>query len=143
MWQFVFKVSNAAIQVFLHISKQLLLYFGQIFSCDHLKKVGDVLPLTIKSVHRLISLQQNNFESFVVCPSCDSIYEFNDCVQRSLTDGQRESKTCKHVCYPNHPHASQRTPCGSSLLKKVRSKTGFRVTNQSFSISIQKLKAFN
>ena len=127
MWQFVFKISNAAITVFLQISKQLLLYFGQIFHFDQLKKVGDKLPLSIKSVHRIISLQNNDFESFVVCPSCNSVYEFNDCIERSLTGHQKQSKKCRHTYYPNHPHASRRTPCGNLLLKNVRSKKGVRL----------------
>lgn len=117
MWQFVFKVSNAAITAFLYISKQLLLCFGQIFNCIIPKKGSDVLPLTIKSVRRLISLQQNDLENFAVCPSCNSVYEFNECVQRSLMGSQRESKACRHVYYPNHSHVSQRTPCGTLLLK--------------------------
>ena len=29
--------------------------------------------------------------------------------------------------YPYHPHASRRTPCGTLLLKNVRSKTSFRL----------------
>ena len=92
LWQFVFKVSNAAIVAFLKISKHILLYFGQIFHCDQLKKVGDKFPLTIKTAHQIISLQNNDFESFVVCSSCNSVYEFGDCIERSLTGCQNVSK---------------------------------------------------
>ena len=77
MWQFVFKVSNAAIAAFLKISN---LYFGQIFNCDQLKKVTDKFPVTIKSALQIVSLQNNDYENFVICSLCDSIYDFNDCV---------------------------------------------------------------
>ena len=127
MWQFVFKVSNAAITVFLKISKHILLYFGQIFNCDQLKKVADKFPVTIKSAHQIVSLQNNDFESFVVCSSCDSIYDFNDCVERSITGQNSVSKKCRHVCYPNHPHASRRTPCETILLKKVKCKRSIKL----------------
>ena len=44
----------------------------------------------------------------------------NVCIEASLMGSQRESKTCIHVYYPNHPHVSQRTPCGTLLLKKLK-----------------------
>ena len=118
LWQFVFKASNAAIVAFLKILKHILLYFGQIFHCDQLKKVGDKFSLTIKTAHQIISLQNNDFESFVVCSSCNSVYEFGDYIERSLIGCQNVSKKCRHVYYPYHPHASRRTPCGTLLLKK-------------------------
>ena len=65
MWQFVFKVSNAAIAAFLKISKHILLYFCQIFNCDQLKKVVDKFPVTIKSAHQIVSLQNNDFENLL------------------------------------------------------------------------------
>ena len=90
-------------------------------------KISDVFPLTIKSAHHIISLHNNDFQRFVVCPGCSSVYEFNDCIEKSLTGHQMLSKSCGHVCYLYHPHASRRTPCGTLLLKKVKSKTGVRL----------------
>ena len=127
IWQFAFNISTAAITAFLRLFKQLLLYFGQIFDHNQFKKFGNAVPLTIKSVHRMISLQTNCFESYVVCLTCDSIYNFEDCVKTSLAGHLRESKRCRHVHFPNHPRVSQRVPCGSLLLRKVKCKRSFRL----------------
>ena len=97
IWQFTFNIPTAAITAFLKLCKQLLLYFGRVFDCNQLAMFGNAVPLTIKSVNRMISLQTNCFESYVVCPSCDSIYNFDDCVERSLTGHLKESKKCRHV----------------------------------------------
>ena len=50
--------------------------------------------------------------------------EYNDCVE-VRRNGQKESKRCQHVHFPNHPHASRRNPCEAILVKKVRAKQGY------------------
>ena len=60
----------------------------------------------------------------MVCPSCESIYEYNDYFE-VRSNGQKGSKCCQHVHFPNHPHASRRKPCESLLLKKVKTKRGY------------------
>ena len=127
IWLFAFNISTTAVIVFLKLCKQLLLYFGRTFDCHQLAKFGNAVPLTIKSVHRMISLKTNCFESYVVCPSCDSIYMFEDCVERTLMGHLNKSKKCRHVLFPNHPHVSQRAPYGSLLLRKVKCKRSFRL----------------
>ena len=57
-----------------------------------------------------------------------TIYESDDCIEMSLIGHQKESKRCRHVHYPNHPRASSRTLCGSLLLKKVRCKSGYKLS---------------
>ena len=89
--------------------------------------MGQSVPLTLATVHKLISLQQNDFINYVVCPSCDSIYEYQDCLQVGA-NGQQISKECSHVDFPNHPQASRRKPCGTKLLKQVRTKRGSVLT---------------
>ena len=52
----------------------------------------------------------------MVCPRCHSIYEYDCFIVRH---GQKESKLCSHVAYPNHSQCSKRRSCGATLLKKV------------------------
>ena len=79
-----------------------------------MQDMGDSYPVTLQSVHRLLSLQEDDFVNYVVCPKCDSVYKDGFEVGRN---GLKESKYCDHVCFPKHPHASQRTPCGAMLVK--------------------------
>ena len=54
---------------------------------------------------------------FVVCPSCDSLYTYDDCLLNS--SGRTLDKKCSYVKFPQHPQMSMRKPCGHNLLKKV------------------------
>ena len=57
--------------------------------------------------------------------SCDLIYPYDDC---SISRGAvKESKQCRHISYPNHPHLARRKQCGTHLLKKVRSGRKFKL----------------
>jgi len=117
-------VSNAAITNLLHFLRRFVAVVGQAFLCNPIQEMGNAIPVTLQSLHHLLSLQNEDFVKYVVCPSCDSIYEFNDCVEVGR-NGQKESKLCQHVRFPNHPHESRRKPCKAVLLKKVRAKQGY------------------
>lgn len=70
-----------------------------------------------------MSITKNDFQTFVVCPLCHSIYDYNQCFE--IKFGHKESKLCNHVSYPNHPQRAHRKSCGATLLKKVRKKGGY------------------
>ena len=124
IWQFAFNISNAAITNLLHFMKHFISALGHAFRSDTMQDMGDALPVTLQSVHRLISLQDNDFIKYVVCPKCESIYDYKNCFVIAR-NGQKESKNCVHVSFPNHPQLARRTPCGAMLLKKVRVKHGY------------------
>ena len=76
-----------------------------------IQELGNSLPVTVQSVHHLISLQED-FVNYVVCPNCDSVYEYDSCFEISAND-EKESKYCNHIRFPKHPQASHRKPCES------------------------------
>ena len=94
---------------------------------NRMNVLADDVPLTLKRMQCSLGLESKDwFVEFVVCPKCHSIYEYKDCVVTSAS-GIKESKCCCHVSMPKHPHARQRLPCGTPLLKKQRIKSGFRL----------------
>ena len=127
-WQFAFTISNAAITCLLQFLRYIFLSFCHAFQCEPMVSVGKAIPLTLKSVYGAISHSHfdNKFVSYVVCPTCDSIYEFDDCI-KVMANGHHETKHCKHICFPKHPHRSRRNECGTLLLKKVRTKNGYKL----------------
>lgn len=124
IWQFAYTISNAALSNLLRFLKFFVVYIGRVFQCKPILDIGGGIPLTLKSVHKLVSLEVGDITNYVVCPSCDSIYEYNDCFTVKA-NGEKVSEHCKHVHYPDHPHASRRNPCGALLLKKIRTKAGY------------------
>ena len=62
--------------------------------------------------------------TYVACPKCDSVYGYSDCFEVGR-NGEKKSKCCSHIKYPNHPQRSQRKCCGARLLRKVKTKRGY------------------
>jgi len=124
IWQFAYTISNAAVTNLLRFLKFFLLFIGHLFQCKQISEMGSEIPLTLKFLGRLLNLQEDDLTNYVVCPSCDSVYEYNDCFERKA-NGDLESKCCRHVQFPNHPHMSRRRPCSALLMKRVRTKSSY------------------
>ena len=90
------------------------------------------MPIALKSVHKLLRTDGNNFINYVVYCKCHSIYDFKDLITRGA-DEQLTSKNYCHVAYPKHPHLSRRKSCDSPLLKRVKTK---------FSTSLRPIKVY-
>ena len=75
-WQYDFKISNTATTSLLHLLKHLIQYFGHVFKCEQLQQMSNAVPCTLKTVRSLLSLHEDDIIHYVVCPSCNSIYEY-------------------------------------------------------------------
>ena len=126
MWQSLFRISNAALTVLFKFLKLFVSLFGHAFAHDAHNFEGQ-MPNTLQNAHGLLwKSKKDEFVTFVVCPKCDSVYEYDSCI---ITIGRRkEPKCCKHIAYPDHPHASRRQECGAHLLKKVRSGRTYKLS---------------
>ena len=81
-----------------------------------------VFPTSLYKLKKYFHLSVDQFEKYVICPTCFSIYNFRECLDTSIA-GRICSKTCNHVAFRNHPVISHRKPCGHNLLKVVITKT--------------------
>ena len=102
----------------------LLKLIGLFFSalCVFFPPLVPVLSLLPKSLHafkKAVGINENNFIRYVVCPSCHSIYEFDECFER-----RQKPKTCPYVRFPNHRQQAFRIACQSRLLAEVTLKSG-------------------
>lgn len=122
-WQFSFNISNAAITCLLKFIKFFLKSLGNTFSLNSLITFSEMLPLSLATCYKYCfgASDDSDFICYVVCPVCKSVYDYDDCVHKRA-NGLEESKHCKNIAYPNHPHQSQRQPCSAVLLKKVKTK---------------------
>lgn len=66
----------------------------------------------------LLHGEKHSFITYVVCSSCDSIYDYDSCVL--MRGSVKESKRYQHIAYPNHPQPSRRRECGTLVLKSSR-----------------------
>ena len=74
-------------------------------------------PASLYVMKKMFDFGKDKFEKYVICENCDSLYQFSECFQN--TPFRTIPKTCTHVLFPNHPHASRRKPCGHKLIKEV------------------------
>ena len=80
------------------------------------------LPSSFYALKCFLKVNENNFRRFVVCPSCHTLYNFEDCFD---TCGSRKKpRVCCHIPFPDHPHISRRQACGTRLLAEVQLKSG-------------------
>ena len=114
MFQSLFRVSDTAINVL------FALFFSTIVRS--MPKVSQSfvasLPLT-KSVACCNGKSIRAITKYVCCPSCHSIYDWNDCIV-SNADGQLVSKLYSFRRFPNHTQRRHHNECGQCLMKTVR-----------------------
>lgn len=68
---------------------------------------------------KLLHLHDDDFIRYVVCPKCESLYEYHECIIR--IGSELQSKRCSYIEFPNKRY---RNPCNAVLLKKVTLKHG-------------------
>ena len=121
-WQSVFKVSNIAFTSLLRFLKYFFGVLGKAFTSQPLLDFSKHIPITFKDALSRSGISCSEFIEYVVCPSCHSVYEFQDCLE--CVAGEFRTRYCCHVAYPNHPQQLHRQPCRAPLLKKVKSGKG-------------------
>ena len=84
--------------------------------------VVSLLPCSLYLAWKLLHLHDDDFIRYVVCPKCDSLYEYHECIVGVRSELQ--SKCCTYVAFKNHPFVRYRSPCNTVLLKKVSLKHG-------------------
>lgn len=116
-WQILFQVPNAALNALVVFLWHFLRLLSHLLKNEFLTGLISFLPKTYLGLVQLLKLDsEGRFTSYVVCPGCNSIYNYESCYE--MKNGKTVSKTCEFVAFPHHPHRSQRQPCGKILLKR-------------------------
>lgn len=96
---------------------------AEIFKIPSLKEFAKTLPHSVPVGKNVLGTSGDNFEKFVCCPSCSSLYLVKECIDK-LPNGELVSKTCPFIRFPRHPQRQHRKPCGTLLLKTVKTSAG-------------------
>ena len=138
MWQTVFSISNSAIQVLLKFLHAFIKVFAAL-SSGLADSVSSQMPSSIYMLHKSLKLENKEFESYVVCPACFSLYLYDNCFEIDSL-GEKIPKRCSYVKFPNHPQSNTQLPCNSPLLKKVHLSGGKTVYKSKYIYAYQPLK---
>lgn len=119
----VYKVSDRGIVVLLKFLKSFFIMIGNISKMEVLIQFANCIPVTMYMARVYLGLGTDEFEKYVVCPKCMTLYKMEDCTTKK-TNGRVVSSRCTHVNFPRHPQKSKRRQCGTLLMKQMRSKSG-------------------
>lgn len=119
MWQFFFSILDAGIVALVIFLSKFLKCFADNYNGGILQHLSNNFPKTLKGATRLLGIGRDNFVKYIVCPLCNSVFDHE--FGYILQDGHKVPRHCPHVGMPNHPSWSQRQPCGSSLMRVVKS----------------------
>jgi len=122
LWQFNFGISNAAVAAILYFLCKLFNLM-----CMKFSKVTDEQQTTkefqtLKKASELVGININSFIEYNVCPKCNVVYDHE--FGYTMQENQKVPVKCPNIEYPNHPHMSRHKPCGTSLMKIVKTRTG-------------------
>lgn len=120
IFQTLFRLSDNALDVLLRFLAMFFRSLGQRVTALPTSFI-DALPSSIHSARKVAGSERDRFDRYVCCSGCHSLYSLDECVIR-MPDGQLESKKCSYVQFPSHPQCQHRKPCGTLLMKKVRSR---------------------
>jgi hypothetical protein len=100
----------------------LLKFLKTLFSRLNRTDIAAKFPSSIHKFEKVIDVKKDEFRNYVVCSGCHKLYEYDDCW--CVVEGERRSKNCPHVPYPNHTQRQRRGPCGTPLLEVVNRDNG-------------------
>ena len=118
MFQSIFRLSDNALDILLKFLSTFFKSLGKISSLP--ESFLQSLPSSLYAARKMSGNERDQFERFVSCPNCHSLYTLKNCTVK-LLDGRIQSKQCSFVQFPSHPQSQHRKSCGANLLKKVKS----------------------
>ena len=97
LWSSFCVISDNAMEI-------LLEFLGAVFDslATVVPGIGSFAALFPKSLHLLkkkLRIDQDKFIKYVVCPKCDTLYNFDDCYE--LQNRKRVSRKCTFIEFPN------------------------------------------
>lgn len=123
LWQSIFRISDAAISSLLSFMVKFLSIVARCLKVDNLFSIVSTFPQSLHRAKGFLSQLSDDFVKYVSCPSCHSLYSLEESIEFSST-GEKLSRFCSYVRYPEHSQARMRQPCGQKLLKTLRSSKG-------------------
>jgi len=79
-------------------------------------------PKSLQAVYKLVGVDNNAFTQYIVCPKCNSVFEYD--AGYTLEGSKKIPRKCPRIHYPDHPHLSGRLPCGAYLMRSAKTRTG-------------------
>ena len=120
-WQYAFRVSDVGITGLFAFIAGFILMLSHFMSIKPLEDFAAQLPKSVYAARKLLGKDKDLFTKYACCPSCSESYPLS---QLDLLQNNSGILTCTRVKFSDHPQLWRRKPCGTKLLKKVKSSAG-------------------
>ena len=122
MWQFTFNITDTALEAVIKFMHSVFAIICAQSPDSETLFAG--FPSSLYMFLKLLNLkeQERPFRKYVVCIKCFKLYDYQDCF--ATIQGEKMSKSCNNILFPNHPQHFRRTACGQKLLMEVKSPKG-------------------
>ena len=122
MWQFTFNITDTALESVIKFMYSLFVTIGT--QSPQLETMFAGFPPSLYMFLKFLNLKKTErpFRKYVVCVKCFKLYDYKDC--HVTIRGEKLSKSCNNILFPNHPQHFRRVPCGQKLLMEVKSPKG-------------------
>ena len=114
-FQSTFKISDSAVTALLILLISFLRIVFKKYHSEELLLLCNELPCSVLSARKILG--NDTFKRFACCPSCFTLYPWPN---KNLST----NSTCSYVQYPDHPQRQHRKPCGSQLVKSIKTSNG-------------------
>lgn len=122
-WQGYFQVSDVGINVVLAFLANFILLLVTVFGAQQLQEFVSQLPRCVVSARAYLGGNRDDFSKYVSCQKCHSVYNLENSTILQL-DKSIVSTKCNFIRFPQHPKQVHRQPCGTFLMKTVRTSAG-------------------
>ena len=116
----VYSLSESCVKALLLLMVVLIKIVGTAFGAKNadVDSFLAIFPTSEHSLRTIAGIHRGcDFKQYICCPQCYKTYpELRHWTIYSHS--KPEDFLCDHVAYPRHPHTSQRTKCGTVLLKR-------------------------
>lgn len=137
-WQFSYGISDAGVLAMLLFMYNLFRMISLQCEGRIVELITNLFPKTFKSAFQLLGINITAFTEFIVCPKCSAVFNY---ISGYTTEaGRKTPNTCPYIKMPNHPHISQRRPCGAYLMKSGKARNGSTILRPFKVFACQSLK---
>ena len=112
-FQSTFHISDTAVSVLFSFIAMFMKLIAENYNLNQLLPLVLELPQTVIAARKILSGDRDNFSKYTCCPSCYSIYQWNN-------SSENTNLICSHIKHPNHTQRHHRKSCGTALMKLIK-----------------------
>ena len=116
-FQSTFKVSDSAVTALLILLVSFLRIMSKSYHGEQLLVLCDELPRSVYSARKILQQGNHAFNRYACWPSCSTLYPWPN-------EEIRINSTCNYIQYHDHPQRHHRQPCGTKLVKPIKTCPG-------------------